>query len=235
MRGSTHMEHFKEMRVEKMLDPLCDLELWPWHKIFKVESEKAISQEWEDWLTWNERDVRLWVNRKSDSLCEFEFFPHPWPWPWTIKANFWKSCGWVGRLTWNEKMSVDRMLNPLCDLELWPWPWIFKVKFWKNCIPGVGWPIDMEWKGCESNTMLDPLCILGLVLWACLWAPAAHDKYMSNGLMQNCYSFHPVSPLMSCLFSDLWAECCFHSLNALSVQTCIRPSITHQRLLHISC
>ena len=51
-------------------------------------------------------------------------------------------------------MWVDRMLHPLCDFQLWPqpwpWPWIFKVKFWKNRISGMGWPIDMGWKGCES-------------------------------------------------------------------------------------
>ena len=51
-------------------------------------------------------------------------------------------------------MWVDRMLHPLCDLKRsphpWPWPWIFKVKFWKSHISVMGWPIDMELKGCES-------------------------------------------------------------------------------------
>ena len=28
--------------------------------------------------------------------------------------------------------------------------WVFKVKFWKSLISGMGWPIDMELKGCES-------------------------------------------------------------------------------------
>ena len=65
-------------------------------------------------------------------------------------------------------MWVNRMLNPLCDLELWPWPWMFKVKFWKSCIPGVGWPIDMDWKGCESiGGWSDPLC--DFQLWPHLW------------------------------------------------------------------
>ena len=31
-----------------------------------------------------------------------------------------------------------------------PKTWIFKVKFWKCCISGMGGPIDMEQKGCES-------------------------------------------------------------------------------------
>ena len=51
-------------------------------------------------------------------------------------------------------MWIDRMLHPLCDFQRsphpWPWPWIFKVKFWKSHISGMGWPIDMELKGCES-------------------------------------------------------------------------------------
>ena len=31
-------------------------------------------------------------------------------------------------------MWVDRMLDPLSDIELWTWPWIFMVKFWNSCI-----------------------------------------------------------------------------------------------------
>ena len=61
---------------------------------------------------------------------------------------------WEGRLTWNERMWVDKMLYPHCDFELWhhPWPWplIFHVKFWKCCISGMRGPIDMERKGCKS-------------------------------------------------------------------------------------
>ena len=61
-----------------------------------------------------------------------------------------------GRVDWHgtKGMWVDRMLHPLCDFQLWPqpwpWPWIFKVKFWKSRISWMGWPIDMESKGCES-------------------------------------------------------------------------------------
>ena len=61
-----------------------------------------------------------------------------------------------GRADWHgtKAMWIDRMLHPLCDCQHsphpWPWPWIFKVKIWKSRISGMGWPIDMEWKGCES-------------------------------------------------------------------------------------
>ena len=62
-----------------------------------------------------------------------------------------------GRADWHgaKGMWVDRMLDQHFDFELWPhpWPWplIFKVKFWKSCDSGVGCPIDMERKGCEST------------------------------------------------------------------------------------
>ena len=61
-----------------------------------------------------------------------------------------------GRADWHgmKGVWVDRMLHPLSDFQRsphpWPWPWIFKVKFWKSCMSGMGWPIDMELKGCES-------------------------------------------------------------------------------------
>ena len=63
----------------------------------------------------------------------------------------------IGMADWHgtKGMWIDRMLDPHCDFELWPhpWPWplIFKVKFWKLCISGMGEPIDMEQKGCEST------------------------------------------------------------------------------------
>ena len=61
-----------------------------------------------------------------------------------------------GRADWHgtKGMWIDGMLHPLCDFQRspqpWPWPWIFKVKFSKSHISGMGWPIDMELKGCES-------------------------------------------------------------------------------------
>ena len=61
-----------------------------------------------------------------------------------------------GMADWHgtKRMWVDRMLDPCCGFQHsphpWPWPWIFKVKFWKCCISGMGWPTDMERKGCES-------------------------------------------------------------------------------------
>ena len=62
-----------------------------------------------------------------------------------------------GRVDWHgtKGMWVHRILDPHCDFELWPhpWPWplIFKVKLWKSRNSGMGCPIDMEQKGCEST------------------------------------------------------------------------------------
>ena len=62
-----------------------------------------------------------------------------------------------GRADWHGTKGIwdEKMLDPQCDFELWPhpwpWPWIFKVKFWKSRNSGMGSPIDVEWKGCEST------------------------------------------------------------------------------------
>ena len=77
--------------------------------------------------------------------------------PWFSRSNFEKVVLSNGMPDWHgtKGMWVDRMLDPHCDFELWPhpWPWplIFKVKFWKCQNSGMGCPIDMEWKGCEST------------------------------------------------------------------------------------
>ena len=62
-----------------------------------------------------------------------------------------------GRADWHgmKGMWTDGMLHPLCVFQHsphpWSWPWNFKVKFLRSCISGMGWPIDMEWRGCESK------------------------------------------------------------------------------------
>ena len=98
----------------------------------------------------------MWVDKMLDPHCDFELWPHPWPWPLIFKVRFWKSQLRNGMPNWHgiKGMWVDWMLDPCCDFQLWPhpWPWplIFKVKFWNSCIPGMGGPINMEWKGYES-------------------------------------------------------------------------------------
>ena len=70
------------------------------------------------------------------------------------------------RVHWHgmKGMWIDRMLDPLCELELWPWTWIFKVKFWISCIGGMGGLTDMEWKWCESIGCWTSYVIMNYVL-----------------------------------------------------------------------
>ena len=43
--------------VRRILDPLCDLELWPWPWILWSNFEIDIFKECEGWLTWNKKDT----------------------------------------------------------------------------------------------------------------------------------------------------------------------------------
>ena len=142
-------------------------------------------------------------------------------------------------------MGDDRILDPLCNLQLWSWPWTFKVKLWNGCILRMGGPIYMEWIlsiGCWTHYVTLTFNLtheLGLLFsritfqiaisyrwWAHyetldLQYGLAHGLMIisnilaTNGLMQNCYSFQPAGPLMSCPFFDQWTEGCCHSLNVL--------------------
>ena len=123
-------------------------DLDPWFS--RSNFEKVITQVRDAWLTWNERDVSrlnvgpmLWLSTLTS------------PMTWTL--NFQRQILKLlyprsGRVDQHgtKGMWVNRVLYLLCDLELWPWPWIFTVKFKKCCISGMGGPIDMEPKGCES-------------------------------------------------------------------------------------
>ena len=56
-------------------------------------------------------------------------------------------------------MWIDKMLDPLCDLELWPS--IFMIKFWKTIsadhIPGIGGKIDMDKRDVNSHVYRIPV------------------------------------------------------------------------------
>ena len=137
-----------------------DLDLW----FSRSNFEKVVSQEWDaDWhgikgrcetieccthvVTFNvhiTHDLDLWFSRSN-----FEkVVSQEWDADWHGIKGMW--VDWHGI----KGMWVDRMLDPCCDFQLsphpWPWPWIFKVKFWKSLILWMGWPFDMERKGCES-------------------------------------------------------------------------------------
>ena len=149
-------------------------------------------------------------------LCDLEL----WLWRWILKAKFKKKKLYHRnkRVDWHgtKRMWVDRMLDPSCDFKLWPhpwpWPWIFKVKF---SIASIA--MFYEWEGrltwnerCELDTY-NVGCTMGLLLGHSAW----QIHWPSNGSMWNSYSFQPVGPSMGSSFSDLRAEGCCRSLNAL--------------------
>ena len=144
----------KGMWVDIMLDPCCDfqrsLHPWPWPWIFKVKFWKCcisgmgwlIDLErkgcesiecWTHGVTFNvhlNHDLDLGFSRPNFSIAIDR----------NVRAHRHRM-----KVIW-----VDRVLYLLCGLQVWHWPWIFKVKFWKCCISGMGGPVDMERKGCES-------------------------------------------------------------------------------------
>ena len=156
--GMADWHGIKEVWVDRILDPCCDFQFtphpWPWPWIFKVKFWKccisgmggSIDMERKGCETIGSYTHFVTLNFHLNHGIDLGF----------SRSNFEKvvSQEWDGRLTWDERMWVDRMLDPCCGFQLsphsWPWPWIFKVKFWKCCISGMGGPIDMERKGCES-------------------------------------------------------------------------------------
>ena len=116
--------------------------------------ENAVSQEWEGRLTWNEMDLS-WQN--VGPMLWLSMFTSPVTLTLDFQGQILKKSylrNGMADWHWTKGMWINRVLHPLCVFQHsphpWPWPWIFKVKFWKSRISGMGWPIDMERKGCES-------------------------------------------------------------------------------------
>ena len=97
-----------------MLNPQCNLELWPW--IFNVKCQGQILKNpypWNGVANWHGLKG-MWVDGKScmqsDPLCEFQLWPHLWPWPWIFKVKFLKSCiSEMGRsvhMEWKGRESI---------------------------------------------------------------------------------------------------------------------------------
>ena len=117
----------------------------------------VISKEWLVWLMWDEMEVN-----RLDTGHNMWHWPLTSPMTFTLdvaRSNFVIALSqellvW---LMWNETKWVNMILDRLYDLALrphpgpWHWGWNFKVKVWNSCISGIGWPIDMERKGCELS------------------------------------------------------------------------------------
>ena len=119
--------------------------IWPWPWIFKVKFWKCCISGMGGPIDMERKGCES-IGRYTHFVT-FNFYQGQ-----ILKKPYLKNgmADWYG----TKGMWVDRMLDPCCGFQNpphpWPWPWIFKVKFWKCCISGMGWPIDMEQKGCES-------------------------------------------------------------------------------------
>ena len=128
--------------------------IWPWPWIVKVKF-------WKYCISGMEGPIDMERKGCESIGCYTHFVTSTFPSPMTLTLDFQgqilkKSYLRNGMADWYgiKAMWIDRMLDPCCDFKWpphpWPLPWIFKVKFWKSHISGMGWPIDMERKGCES-------------------------------------------------------------------------------------
>ena len=125
---------------------------------------------------------------------------------WNLKNAV--SQEWEGPLTRNER---DELIE--C---FWPYPWpmavtldfqgkILKLMYLRNGrVDSLG--MKGMWVGCSMGLTLDH------VAWQIEWP--------SNGSMWNSYRFQPVGQWMGYLFTDLEAEGCCRSLNALLPSVC---------------
>ena len=144
----------KGMWVDMMLHPLGDFQRyphpWPWPWIFKVNYFKSriSGMEWPIDMEWKGCDCES-IEFRTHVVTFNVHLTHNLDLGFT-RSNFENAYLRNGRADWHgtKGMWVDRMLHPLCDLQLWrqpwPWPWIFKVKFWNSCISRMGWCESIE-------------------------------------------------------------------------------------------
>ena len=143
-------------------------------------------------------------------LCDIKL----WLWPWLLNFKFWKKklyhrnkrVDWPGtKRTW-----VDRMLDPSCDFDPSHDPDLefsrsnFEEPYFRN--GKVHW-LRMK----EMWIVYNVACIMGLLLGYSAWQIGRP----SNGSMWKSNNFQPVGPWMGYSFTDLGAEGCSRSLNAL--------------------
>ena len=78
-----------------MLDPICDIQLWPqsrpWPWIFKVKFWKSRTSEMG-------RPIDMGTKGMLHPLCGFQLWPHLWPCPWVFKVKYWNCCIRNGRV-----------------------------------------------------------------------------------------------------------------------------------------
>ena len=152
------------MRVDRMLGPPCDLELWPWPLDVQGQILKKPYLR-NGRVTWHGmKEMR--VDGMSNPLFVFEHCHWPWPWPWIFKVEFWNSCyskmGRPIRIEWKGLEAIGSWTNYVTlnfdlthDLDL---VCILKVQFWNGRVDWHGT------KGMGVDRMLGPYKYVTLTL-----------------------------------------------------------------------
>ena len=142
MNGVPDWHGTKGMWVAKMLDTQWP-HPWPWPLIFKVNSGMGclIDMERKGY-----ESTECWT---CVVTFNFVLWPHRWPWPWIFTIEFWNSCipGMGVGLIDLEREGYESIG---CYTDFVTFSYDLDLGFWKCCISGMGGPIDMEPKWCES-------------------------------------------------------------------------------------
>ena len=108
---------------------------------------------------------------------------------------------WEGRLTWNERDLSRQNVGPMLWLSMFTSSMTLTLDFQGQILKKWVW----VW------VRYDVGCTMGLTLGHSAW----QIDQPSNGSMWNSYNFQPVGQWMGYSFTDLGAEGCCRSLNAL--------------------
>ena len=129
---------------------------WKGHgKVIEFHSWISVwTMSWSDWCETKRKCVG-WI---LGTICDLDLWPHSWPWPWMFQGQS-SFSGIVGLINVKRKRSeliwywADCMTLPFDhthDLDLG-----IEISRSESEIAlsqsGIGWPIDMERKGCESS------------------------------------------------------------------------------------
>ena len=164
----------KGMWVDRMLDSHCDLELWPqpwpWPWIFKVNFLNCCISGTTGPINMERKEYE-WIGRCSNQVTL----------SYDLDLGFWWSNfkklyhliiairGWIDRnqkdvshYDVGSKLWLSTLTSPI-TLTL-----DFQGQIFDSHILGMGRSINLEWKRCELDTLLD-------AQWACFWA-TMHGK-----------------------------------------------------------
>ena len=130
---------------------------------------------------------------------------------WILKKSYLmnRMADWHG----TKGMWVDRMLDPMLWFSMFTSSMTLTLDFQGKILKLLYGRVESldslgmkeMWDGYDVG------CTMGLTLGHGAW----QIDWPSNGSMWNSYSFQPVGQWMGYLFTDLGAEGCFRSLNAL--------------------